>query len=41
MKEDVQAYVLLVQRGKITLEQVPQEIRLEVEQALHLETQEE
>ncbi len=34
MNEKVRAYLILIQRGKLTLDEVPQEFRDEVEQAL-------
>jgi len=34
MKENIRAYVILIQQGKLTLEQVPEEFREQVTQAL-------
>lgn len=37
MNENIQAYVILIKKGKMTLEEVPSEFREEVRQALEVE----
>lgn len=37
MNENIQAYVILIQKGKLTLEEVPQEFRDEVAKQLEVE----
>jgi hypothetical protein len=34
MNENIQAYVILIQKGKMTIDQVPEELREEVKQQL-------
>lgn len=36
MKENIQAYVILIQKGKLTLDEVPQEFRDEVAKQLEV-----
>ena len=37
MNENIQAYVILIRKGKLTLEEVPQEFRDEVAKQLEVE----
>ena len=39
MNENIRAYVILIQQGKLTLEQVPEDLREQVTQALNNEVQ--
>lgn len=34
MNENIQAYVILIKKGKLTLDEVPQELRDEIARAL-------
>lgn len=34
MNENIQAYVILIKKGKLTLEQVPEELRDEVQKEI-------